>query len=329
MNDNVMIFSLPECNLKCEYCRKDDVITPSPLSNYEIVGIAKSIFEVGIHKVRWTGGEPTVRKGFPILVRKLSDIGIDKQYLSTNGTLLYKIASELSDAGISRVNISLDTFDKEKFRKITGKDALEDVLKSIEIATKEFDLVKINSVLVSDNIDDVYKFIDYVSQFKKNKPIPRFLQLMKMEFSKELYSDKKLLTEEEVLKEFTAHYNSITPITNIESHNPFVNHYRIDKLGIVFGLVTCFAEEKEAKAPFKTLRINPEGFISNDIYSNQIYNLRKLSHGARVKVLEEILEDKKHHTKEWYEKSKKNFSIENMVFWRFGGDIPPNFELKN
>jgi cyclic pyranopterin phosphate synthase len=116
----------------------------------EIVEVVKTGVKLGINKIRFTGGEPLVRKGIVDLIREVASIeGITDIGLTTNGVLLPQMAKELKEAGLKRVNISLDTLDPEKFRKITRTGKLEEVLKGIEAAI-EADLtpVKINFVRI-------------------------------------------------------------------------------------------------------------------------------------------------------------------------------------
>jgi cyclic pyranopterin phosphate synthase len=119
------------------------------LSFSEIVGFTKAAVLNGVTKVRLTGGEPLVRKGVTALVRMISEIkGIDDLSMTTNGTLLKQYAQELRDAGLHRVNISLDTIDPEKFKTVTRTGKLDDVFEGI-IAAKNAGLfpVKINCVI--------------------------------------------------------------------------------------------------------------------------------------------------------------------------------------
>lgn len=158
------------CNLRCVYCmpaegvkmlRHEDI-----LSFDEIAGVTREAVLLGVDKVRITGGEPLVRKGIADLVKMLSDIrGINDLAMTTNGILLPKYARLLAEAGLHRVNISLDTLDPVKYKKITRLGNLQDALKGI-VAAKAAGLlpIKINCV-VHENSDEpdalqVKKFAD-------------------------------------------------------------------------------------------------------------------------------------------------------------------------
>ena len=141
------------CNLRCTYCMPEEGIQlfrhDEILSFDEIAGFTKVAVSNGVTKVRLTGGEPLVRKGVTTLVSMISEIkGIDDLSMTTNGTLLKQYARELRNAGLHRVNISLDTIDAEKFRIVTRTGNIEDVFEGIH-AAKDAGLlpVKINCVI--------------------------------------------------------------------------------------------------------------------------------------------------------------------------------------
>ncbi len=148
------------CNLRCVYCMPPEGITQIShydiLSYEEIYTLVKAAAELGINKVRLTGGEPLVRAGLTDLVRMISGIEtIDDISLTTNGILLAKYAADLKEAGLMRVNVSLDTLKPERFRQITRCGELKDTLKGIEVANEVgLTPVKINMVVMSGVNDD-------------------------------------------------------------------------------------------------------------------------------------------------------------------------------
>ena len=153
------------CNLRCFYCHREgewhkhyDEMTPEEIE--KILKIARGL---DIRKVKFTGGEPLVRKDIVEIIRRASPLMDRDVSLTTNGTLLSKYAKDLKDAGLMRVNISLDTLKREKYKKITGLDLLNDALDGIYAAV-EADLkpVKLNMVLLKgvndDEIEDLIRF---------------------------------------------------------------------------------------------------------------------------------------------------------------------------
>lgn len=141
------------CNLRCTYCMPAEGVQlkrhADILSFEEIEELTRTAVDLGVNKVRLTGGEPLVRKGFLSLVQRLGAIpGIDDLALTTNGVLLPKCAIALREAGLHRVNISLDSMDSERFRAITRCGKLEDTLAGIAAALEAgFRKVKINCVI--------------------------------------------------------------------------------------------------------------------------------------------------------------------------------------
>lgn len=142
------------CNFRCAYCMPAEGVSWKSkneiLSFQEIYDIVKAGTKLGIKKIRLTGGEPLVRKNLPELVKMLASLPeIEEIGMTTNGVLLPKYARELKEAGLSRVNISLDTLDPVKFKKITRTGNLDDVLRGIDAAIEaELLPVKINFVRI-------------------------------------------------------------------------------------------------------------------------------------------------------------------------------------
>ncbi len=170
------------CNLRCRYCLPENGIPLLPrsdlLSFEELVSIAKIAAELGITKIRLTGGEPLVRKDLPRLVEMLARIdSIDDLSLTTNGVLLRHQAKELKQAGLNRVNISLDSLKQDKFHYITRQDKLKEVLKGIQAASRAgLSPIKINMVVLRGINDD--EIIDFARRTINDGWHVRFIELM-------------------------------------------------------------------------------------------------------------------------------------------------------
>lgn len=152
---NYLRISLTDrCNMRCVYCMPENGIrwTPSSdlLSDDQIVLIVENAVSLGIHKIRLTGGEPLVRPGILTLIRRIAAIpGIQDLSLTTNALLLENLAEPLAEAGLKRVNISLDTLDKDKFKRITRQGDFERVWKGILAAERAgLSPIKLNAVIV-------------------------------------------------------------------------------------------------------------------------------------------------------------------------------------
>ena len=170
------------CNLRCVYCMPEDGVCKLPhdriLSLEEVEEIAAAAVELGIRKIRLTGGEPLVRRGIVDLVRKLRRLpGLRELTLTTNGILLPELARPLREAGLDRLNISLDTLDPDKYRRLTRGGELEQALAGIRTAEAAgFSPIKLNAVLLGGVNDDE---IPALCALTKDRPIEmRFIELM-------------------------------------------------------------------------------------------------------------------------------------------------------
>lgn len=180
--DYMRISVTDRCNFRCSYCMPQEGIECKPreeIMNYEdIIKVARIAAEEGISTFRITGGEPLVRIGLENLIAKINSLSnCEEITMTTNGYLLAEKAENLIEAGLDRVNISLDTLEPEKFEEITGVDGLEQVLAGIETA-KNMDLtpVKINVVVMKDvNDQEINDFVQFA--LKENVHV-RFIEYM-------------------------------------------------------------------------------------------------------------------------------------------------------
>jgi len=170
------------CTLKCEYCRTDEGFCPKKeeLTALEFLRIVKVMAGIGIKKIRITGGEPLLRKDIIALVEMFSKVpGIEEIAMTTNAQMLEGMSINLKKAGLSRLNISLDSLNREKYAKITGGGSLSKVICGIEEGILAGLLpIKVNVVLVRGTNDDE---IDDFVEFTRYNPVDvRFIELMPM-----------------------------------------------------------------------------------------------------------------------------------------------------
>ncbi len=183
MNVNYLRISITDrCNLRCFYCMPEDGLdlkNHSDIMDYEeIYKVTKIASQLGITKVRITGGEPLARLNSEELIEMINSIeGIDEITMTTNGVLFAEKAKTLKEKGLNRINISLDTLDRNQYKKITGKDRLNNVLDSIDKA-KELDLnpVKVNTVLIKGHNEDQLE--DFISFMDEKDIVLRFIEYM-------------------------------------------------------------------------------------------------------------------------------------------------------
>ena len=170
------------CNCRCVYCMGENGVPRLPhsaiLSFEEIAEIVRAAVSLGVTKVRLTGGEPLVRRGIDELVRRLRGIeGVEELAMTTNGARLAEYAARLKSAGLDRLNVSLDTLDPEKFRRITRIGELRDTLDGLDAARRAgFERIKLNTVLMGGVNDD--EIAEIAALAKDGAFDVRFIELM-------------------------------------------------------------------------------------------------------------------------------------------------------
>tara|TARA_R110002074_G_scaffold145034_1_gene293189 strand:- start:58853 stop:59869 length:1017 start_codon:yes stop_codon:yes gene_type:complete len=163
----VRISVTDRCDFRCVYCMSEEMVflpREQVLTLEEITHLSQAFVEMGVTKIRITGGEPLVRKGIVGLLADIAKLdGLDELVITTNGSQLEKLAQPLKDAGVKRVNISLDSLDADKFKKITRVGELDTVLKGIQAAKKAgFEKIKLNAVILKNrNHDEVNSLVQY------------------------------------------------------------------------------------------------------------------------------------------------------------------------
>ncbi len=172
------------CNLRCRYCMPEEGVCKKEhgemLTEEEIVLAVETAAELGVNKLRITGGEPLVKKNIVSICERTAAVpGIREVCMTTNGVLLPKLARPLREAGVRRLNISLDTLDADKFRYITRLGSLDDTLRGIETALETgFDRIKLNAVLIGGfNDDEIASLADLTRRWPVDL---RFIELMPM-----------------------------------------------------------------------------------------------------------------------------------------------------
>ena len=199
--ENIRISVTQRCNLECFYCHREgeDLKNGEEMTPEEIQRIMEIAASFSIGKVKLTGGEPLLRKDIVEIVQKINSTrGVEEISMTTNGILLSKYAERLKDAGLARVNVSLDTLKPEKFKQITGVDALREVVSGIQAAVKTgLDPVKVNTVLLRDLNDD--EIGDMIKFTRENGLV---LQVIELESTDETEAYRKYHAELKEIEEF-------------------------------------------------------------------------------------------------------------------------------
>ena len=208
------------CNFRCLYCMPEEGLPWLPdqhlMTFDEIERLARLFVRLGITEIRLTGGEPTLRAGLPDLIRMLAPIpGLQSLSLTTNGFLLKHLIGPLADAGLTRINVSLDTLVTEKFERITRRDALHRVLEGLEEVERHPSIwpIKVNAVAMRDFTEE--EIIPF-AEFARRKPyIIRFIEFMPLDADGN-WRNEKVLTGEEIRR--TIH--AWKPLVRLETDDP-------------------------------------------------------------------------------------------------------------
>jgi cyclic pyranopterin phosphate synthase len=251
------------------------------LSYEEVRTVVQAAAELGITKIRLTGGEPLVRAELPKLIKMLSQIeGIQELSLTTNGTFLKKHAPELKQAGLSRVNVSLDTLKPDKFRYITRLGELKTVLEDIE-AAKEAGLhpVKINTVVMRGINDD--EILDFAKMTYKEECHVRFIELMPFKGAAEFVPSIELRQHISLL-------GKLEPCTSTTGNGP-ATYYRLAGAKGTIGFISPLTETSFCSR-CNRMRLTPDGKLRPCLLGEDEVDLKTpLRNNASMEELKSLI----------------------------------------
>ena len=265
------------CNFKCGYClpngyQKDRSDNRTFLSLEEVQRLAKGLSELGVSKIRLTGGEPTVRKDFFDIVKILKqNSGIKKTVITTNGYKLDQLAEQIIESGLDGINISIDSLDKNKFHQITGHDRLNEILRGIEKLQKlNFKNIKINAVLLKGLNNSDKDFNEWANFLKSNEVDFRYIELMQTGDNLDYF--KKYHVSSKVFIDYLNESNWIIQTLGKDS-GPSKNYINPDFKG-KFGVIAPYS--KDFCKSCNRLRITSRGDLRLCLFGNTGINIRHL-----------------------------------------------------
>ena len=263
---NYLRISITEhCNLRCTYCMPAEGIALTPKSHLmtadEIVSIAQSFVNLGVDKIRLTGGEPLVRKDAKEIILRLGKLGVNLS-LTTNGILVPNFIATFKEAGIKTVNISIDSLVKEKFNQITRRNYFETVLESIDLLLEEGFQVKLNIVLIKDFNDN--EIIDFIALTKNKKIQIRFIEFMP--FSRNEWDKSKLVSYATILEILQTTFSPQEIERLTDAPNDTAKNFKISSYQGSFAIISSVTN------PFcstcNRIRLTADGKLKNCLFSN-------------------------------------------------------------
>jgi GTP 3',8-cyclase len=264
-HNNLRISVTDRCNLRCTYCMPEDVTFLDKnelLSFEEIVDFVRVIAPLGVDKVRLTGGEPLLRRDLHQLVRNLLNIsGIQNVGVTTNGLLLAAQARALYDAGLRRLNVSLDTLDPGRFRLLARRDGLEQVLEGLTVARDiGFQQIKVNAVIIR-GVNDV-DIAPLGRAAREHDWELRFIECMPI--GAETWERHKAILAHQIIEVLEREIGPLRPADDYDPHSPSMDFEFADGFGRV-GFIASISR------PFcrncNRLRLTAEGKIRNCLFA--------------------------------------------------------------
>ena len=275
--DYIRISVTDRCNLRCRYCVDGQfpfIPHEQILSYEEIIRFVRICAGLKVKKIRITGGEPLARRGIPFLISEINAIpGIEDIGLTTNGVLLGDQIPVLQEAGLKRVNISLDTMKRDRFAYITGVDAFDAVLKSIKMSVKAgLSPVKINTVIIQDFNDD--EILSFAKLAKTRNVEVRFIEFMPFGDSG-LWQHSKIITSQEIENLIRTKY-TLEPSSS--THNGPARMFDIKggvgRIGFISPVSTHICNR------CNRIRLTAQGTIRPCLFSDEEYDVKTMLRGG-------------------------------------------------
>ena len=314
-HDYLRVSVTERCNFRCHYCMPEKPFSWVPkenlLSYEDLFKFIKIGIDEGIKKVRITGGELLLRDNLDYFIKLISDYKNDIDLaLTTNGFLLPQMAQKLKDAGLKRINISLDTLNQERAMKIAQKDVLPTVLEGIYKAKDVGLKIKINCVPLK-NINDI-DILDVLEFCKKENFSVRYIEFMENSFAK---NGAKGLNSDEILEIISKKYKNITKVPR-DNSSP-AQYYRLED-GYEFGIIEPHKDDFCASC--NRIRLTAEGFLIPCLYFEDALSIKDAIKNNKIDeatlILKKVLQNKPEKNK-W--SNKDDNKVSSRAFYETGG----------
>ena len=265
-NHSYLRISITEkCNLRCTYCMPAEgiALTPRPhlMTEDEIVAIAQTFVDLGVTKIRLTGGEPLVRKEAHSIIERLGQLGVQLT-LTTNGLLVHDFISTFKKAGIKALNVSIDSLQKEKYKAITRRDSFNQLWNNIELLQQNDFQVKLNVVLIKGFNDN--EILDFIALTKAQKLQIRFIEFMP--FDGNQWNKEKLVSYAEIIEQVHSVYSEPQLLRIEDQPNDTAKNYKIEGFKGSFSIISSVTN------PFcstcNRIRLTADGKLKNCLFSN-------------------------------------------------------------
>jgi len=297
------------CNLRCFYCMPEhglDWLNRKELMSYEeMLRISSLMVQMGIEKIRITGGEPFVRKDIMPFLHSLSKLdGLTQLTLTTNGVLTAPLVPDLKRLGIRSVNLSLDTLDRERFINITHRDELSKVLHTLEELLRYGIEVKVNAVVMEGkNTQDIIPLV----QLTKDTPVSlRFIEEMPFNGRTDEYTGLHW-DMPRILNTIQEHYPAIQKLQDPPYSTSYNYHIPGHKgtVGIIAAYTRSFC------GTCNRLRLTPQGILKTCLYDNGVLNIKDLLRNGATdsEVEKQLLNSLNSRAKDGWEAEQKRFDI--------------------
>ena len=317
---NLRVSVTDRCNIRCFYCMPDENVSFRPrheiLTFEEIARFVSIVAQLGIQKIRITGGEPLVRADLHRLIAMISTTeGIHDVALTTNGILLAEQARSLRDAGLKRINISLDTLRPDVFRKLTRRNGLDRVLAGIHTARHVgFEKIRLNAIAIQGTTEE--EIIPLVQFARETNLELRFIEFMPLDADGN-WSTDQVLSGEFIRSRIEQDFGTLIPSDRPDNSQPAFDYQFEDGKGAI-GFINPVTE------PFcgtcDRLRITSEGCVRNCLFSIKDWDVRALLRGpSRDAEIAQVVVDCVSSKKQAHGINSDDFSRPERAMYQIGG----------